>query len=294
RADLTGAAQEVSAPGGTEGRFHVYDALARLMERAAEGTGLLVVLDDLHLADEASLLALGFVAELIRSSGVLIVGTYREGELAPDGGEDGASSATALAELTRLGNSIHLSGLATDDVRDLIAQRTNARAGDELAKRLHEVTSGNPLFVSELLDLLESEDKLSDPSLGSSTLPLPTGIRDAISRRVAPLPPAARGRRRSTRAELRRGCGRGPREHRLPLPGGGAGGRCRASHRVRTPRRRARAADVRLRRGRRALRAGARDRRPQPRQRAAVAAASARPSTAAHGRPGRSAGDAAG
>ncbi|TMK98924.1 MAG: hypothetical protein E6G34_05305 [Actinobacteria bacterium] len=188
---LTG--EPAAAPhAGTEGRFHVYDALARLMERAAEGTGLVVVLDDLHLADEASRLALGFVAELIRASGVLVVGTYREGELAQAGGDGAPASATALGELTRLGQSIPLTGLQEKDVRDLIAHRTHAEPAPELAKHLYEVTGGNPLFVSELLRLLESEDRLSDPWSGSGTLPLPNGIKEAISRRVSPLPPAGR------------------------------------------------------------------------------------------------------
>jgi tetratricopeptide (TPR) repeat protein len=191
-AELAHVPPPASAAHGTEGRFHVYDALARLLERAAEGTGLVVVLDDLHLADEASALALGFIAELVRSSGVLLVGTYREGEPARADGEDSTAGASALAELRRFGHTIAVTGLRVEDVGDLIARRTDAPRSGDLARRLHEVTAGNPLFVSELLALLESEHKLDDPTLGSRTLPLPTGITDAIARRVAPLSGAGR------------------------------------------------------------------------------------------------------
>ena len=50
--------------GAEEGRFHLYDALLRLLEIAAERSGLLVVLDDLHFADEASLLALSYISRV--------------------------------------------------------------------------------------------------------------------------------------------------------------------------------------------------------------------------------------
>ena len=52
------------------------------------------------------------------------------------------------------------------------------------------MTAGNPLFVSELVTLLRAEGRLADVSAGSA-LPLPQGVREAIGRRVAPLPPAA-------------------------------------------------------------------------------------------------------
>ena len=65
----------------TEGRFHVYDAVLALLRAAAARSALVVVLDDLHAADEASLLALSFISRSIADNRILIVGTHRDVDL---------------------------------------------------------------------------------------------------------------------------------------------------------------------------------------------------------------------
>jgi tetratricopeptide (TPR) repeat protein len=191
--ELAVALPEVQPPttsvGAEEGRFHVYDALARLLTAAGRDRGLVVVLDDLHLADEASLLALGFIAGTIRDTGVLIVGTYREEDLP---GASGERDTSAFVELSRSSRTIELEGLDAEHVGRLIAARTEGEAPSGLVERVHGVTAGNPLFVSELLNLLEAQGKLTDSHIASSVLPLPKGISDAISQRLAPLSPRGR------------------------------------------------------------------------------------------------------
>jgi eukaryotic-like serine/threonine-protein kinase len=175
--------------GADEGRFHVYDALARLFVQAAGGSGLVIVLDDLHLADEASLLALAFIAAMIRDTGVLVVGTYREGDpAAARGGEEDSS----LSELSRSSETIRLGALDSEHVGRLISERSGGQAPVGMVERVHDVTGGNPLFVTELLNLLETQGRLTDSKISSSALPLPRGISDAISQRLAPLAPRAR------------------------------------------------------------------------------------------------------
>jgi hypothetical protein len=175
-------------PGGgaAEGRFRVYDALAELLRRASRESPLLVVLDDLQWADEASLLTLSFVARALAGEGVLVLGTYRASELPHD--ELGAS---ALAELVGWSRRVDLRGLDADGVRRLIEDRGSDDAPEQAVDRILSVTSGNPLFVSELLSLLEAENRLGDIT-GADPLPLPEGVREAIARRLAPLPAGAR------------------------------------------------------------------------------------------------------
>jgi tetratricopeptide (TPR) repeat protein len=176
---------------GTDGRFHIYDALRLLMERAAGDAGLVVILDDLHLADDASMQALAFAASAIHAGGVLIVGTYRQGELraATGGGQRG--SASLVASLLASSTSVSLAGLDGEQVRRLINARLGAEGTGTLAERVHEVTGGNALFVSELLNLLESQGRLNE-RLDPGALPLPTGLSEAISQRLAGLPVRAR------------------------------------------------------------------------------------------------------
>ncbi len=91
-----------------------------------------------------------------------------------------------------LGYTISLGGLDAEQVGRLIEARTGRLAPGDLVQRIHEVTEGNPLFVSELLSLLEAQGRLQDPAVLSHALPLPTGVRDAIAQRLAPLPDSGR------------------------------------------------------------------------------------------------------
>jgi tetratricopeptide (TPR) repeat protein len=173
----------------SEGRFQVYDALAQLVIAAARPSGLMIVLDDLHLADEATLLALSFTIALIRSSRVLVIAAYREDELTQARSD---ADDPSLAELARSGRRMALGGLRSEHVSRLISARTGGEVPPELVERVGAVTEGNPLFVSELLTLLEARGMLEDPGAASTTMPLPTRVRDAISERLKRLSEPAR------------------------------------------------------------------------------------------------------
>src|SRR6185437_10307639 len=179
--------REPSHIGAEEGRFHLYDALLRLLEIAAERSGLLIVLDDLHFADEASLLALSYISRAVADKRILIVCTQRDLEL-----EESRRDAAPFSELVRPTLGIVLKGLPAADVRRMIESRRDVPAPDELVERIHQLTGGNPLFVSELLSLIEAEQGVDDSAVAAGAMPLPAGVRDAITARLAML--SAEGR----------------------------------------------------------------------------------------------------
>src|SRR6185295_1599161 len=72
-----GQASELESP---HERFPLFDAATRFLERLAAQQPLVLVLDDLHAADEPSLLLLEFLARDLRNAAVLVIGTYREVE----------------------------------------------------------------------------------------------------------------------------------------------------------------------------------------------------------------------
>ncbi len=173
--------------GAEEGRFHLYDALLRLLEIAAERSGLVVVLDDLHFADEASLLALSYISRAVADKRILIVCTHRELEL-----EESRRDAAPFSELVRPTLGIVLKGLPAADVRRMIESRRDLPPPEGLVDRIHQLTGGNPLFVSELLSLIEAEQGLDDSAVAAGAMPLPAGVRDAITARLAMLSPEGR------------------------------------------------------------------------------------------------------
>ena len=146
----------------------------------------MLVLDDLHWADESSLLLLEFVANEMYDSSLLVVGTYRDVELGrhhPLG--------RVLGELSRAHGITRLTlhGLPAPQIARYIEQSIGFTPPDELVSRLAEQTEGNPFFVSEVVRLLVSEGQL-DWS-GDGPLQIPQGVRDVVGRRLDRLSPEA-------------------------------------------------------------------------------------------------------
>jgi hypothetical protein len=158
-------------------RFQLFDAVATFLALAARDRPLLVVLDDVHVADTGSLALLYFVARSLHASRVVIVATYRdvEARLSSEAGE-------ALAKVSREGRYLALRRLDRQEVASWAAAE-----GIAGADALFAATEGNPLFVLEMLRLVRDRGTLS-----SFARPLPEGVRDVIRARLALLSAPAR------------------------------------------------------------------------------------------------------
>ncbi len=161
-----------------DARFALFNAVTGFLREASRVTPLVLVLDDLHAADEPSLLLLDFLAHELRDADILAIGTYRPLE----------TSGELIGRLARDGHVIPLAGLGEPDVMRFIEERTGVASGP-LARALYDATEGNPFFVEELLRLLVAEGLLERPgALLSGEVPVPDSVREAINRHLAPLP----------------------------------------------------------------------------------------------------------
>ena len=141
-------------------RFRLFEAVGAFLRRAAEARPLVLVLDDLHAADEPSLLLLRFVAREIAGSRLLIVGAYRDVD--PTLSEP---LTAALAELVREPHSVPDRARRAERARRRRVHRARdaaTRPADELVAAIHAETEGNPLFVAEVVRLLDAEGRLGD------------------------------------------------------------------------------------------------------------------------------------
>lgn len=168
-------------------RFLLFDAVATFFRHVARATPLVVVLDDLHVADRASLLLLAFLSRALADERVMLVGTYR------------ALEARALAELleplARIGRQARrqlLRGLTPDDVALLIEHATGARPSERVVSTIHNATEGNAFFIDEVLTLLSANGQLTTDGRLVTPIAVPDGVRDAIRLRLAPLSEASR------------------------------------------------------------------------------------------------------
>ena len=160
-------------------RFRLFDSMTAFLKSAAARRPLVLVLDDLHAADEPSLLLLQFVARALRESRLLIVGAYRD--------VDPTLSdplTTTLAELARepVTRTLTLAGLGEADVARFIELAAPGSSAAELGPAVHAETEGNPLFVGEIVRLLAAERGLDEPAM--TPLAIPESVREVIGRRL--------------------------------------------------------------------------------------------------------------
>src|SRR5262249_44282668 len=103
--------------------------------------------------------------------------------------------ARSLGELAKveLYDQIALHGLGPDHVSSFLAQRIGIVPPASLVDAVWHQTEGNPLYLTELVRLLEQDGALSPGRLHETALSLaaqvPEGVRAAIGRRVERLPP---------------------------------------------------------------------------------------------------------
>lgn len=170
----------------TEGaRFRLFDSAARFLRNAAAARPLAIVLDDLHAADEPSLLLLRFVASELGGSRILVVGTYRDVD--PTVQDPLASS---LAELAReqVTHRLELGGLTEQGVARYIELGSGETPPRDLVAAIHAETEGNPLFVGEVARLLAAEGRLAETDANALwTVGIPQGVREVIGRRLSRL-----------------------------------------------------------------------------------------------------------
>jgi DNA-binding CsgD family transcriptional regulator len=121
-------------------RFRLFVAVTDLIRARAAPDGLLIVLEDLHWADRASIRLLAHVAAELDDAPLAVVATYRSA--------DGGTLAEALPALLRgdVGRAIALGGLTPEDVAAWLPQLAG-RQDVRLARALQQRTGGNPLLI---------------------------------------------------------------------------------------------------------------------------------------------------
>ncbi|WP_344275680.1 ATP-binding protein, partial [Actinomadura napierensis] len=161
------------------GRFRLHLAVGDYLAGLAEDAPLLLVLEDLHWADEETLALLTRLTGRLRDRRVLLAATFRQTEV-PD------PLAVALAVLARQEPArIELPGLSAAEVAALVRGICDTRLGDAELSAIAERTGGNPFFTRETARLLEAE------GLPAATRRVPAGVGDVLRRRIARLPEPA-------------------------------------------------------------------------------------------------------
>ena len=150
--------EPVTLPPEQERRYLLH-GIAEFVERNARTTPLMLVFEDLHWADESTLLLVRLLAQRVAQVPVLAVGTYRDTDLKP-----GRPLAALLPELLRqrLAEEILLGRLNAGGVAALLAGRAGSTPPQQLVELVYAETEGNPFFVEEVFRHLHEAGKLLD------------------------------------------------------------------------------------------------------------------------------------
>ena len=164
-------------------RFRLLCATAEFLRNASAARPTVLVLDDLHAADPASLLLLRFLAREIGSMRLLVLGAYRDVDPMP-----GHALSETLVEVIREPETLRLSlgGLSEREVMQYVESTAPTIASPELGVAVYEETEGNPLFAGETLRLVALEGLRRD-SGGRLRLGSAQNVRGVIARRLTHL-----------------------------------------------------------------------------------------------------------
>ncbi|HEX2241509.1 MAG TPA: AAA family ATPase, partial [Actinomycetota bacterium] len=159
-------------------RFGLFDSVATFVHAAAATKPMMVILEDLHAADESSLSLLQFLVKHDREVPLMLVGTYDEvaARARPE-------QERLLSDTARDAHRLTLSGLDEEAVKQLYEKRVGERPSDAIARALSQATEGNPLFIDEAIRMLTAKGDIHRPD-HSVGFRVPKGARGIIRRRL--------------------------------------------------------------------------------------------------------------
>jgi predicted ATPase len=192
--ELGGGRASDSAVDPSQQKHRIFRAFEGVFLRLGAKQPLLLVLEDLHWADDSSLEFLSGFARSVARAPILALGTYRDIEVP-------ARLSAMLEELDRSRSCIELrlTGLSRDEVGQMLRAifRLERPIRQDFLQAIWTLTEGNPFFIEELLRSVVGTGDVTGPDhdwdrRAVSELRLPRTLQDAVRRRTERLSDAAR------------------------------------------------------------------------------------------------------
>jgi len=170
-----------------QARRHLFNCFFDFVARLANEQPTLMIVEDLHWADDSTLALLDHLAQRIANLPVMLLGTYRDAEIDVTRG-----LAKTLEDLLRgrIATRLKLKGLPRDDVATMLSRLSGKSAPAEVVEEIFAETDGNPFFVEELFRHLDEENRLYNSagefhsSLNIAEFEVPESVRLVVARRL--------------------------------------------------------------------------------------------------------------
>ncbi len=166
-----------------QARFRLFDGVTRLLMQLSRTQPLVLVFEDLHWADPASLLLLEFISHEVADAPLLIIATYRDVEVRRD--HPLASTLGALVR-SRTTQRLSLSRLERLHTAELIQEIAGVEPSGSAIDNVYVETEGNPFFATEVIRLLSAQGYFAGvPQAGSlDEITIPESVREVIGRQL--------------------------------------------------------------------------------------------------------------
>jgi DNA-binding CsgD family transcriptional regulator len=163
----------------------VMQGVRHLLTVFGENRPVLLLVDDVQWADTESVRCLGYLANRLAGTGVLMVVTVREGS--PDGDNQGIRHLVGCASRV-----LRLGPLSMTGVRAIVRQRFGVPGSDRFVQACGEVSRGNPMVLGAVLDELVAEDGAPDDDGAERARACrPSLLRERMAARLRAQPEAA-------------------------------------------------------------------------------------------------------
>ena len=158
-------------------RRYLFNSLWDVLARTARIKPTLLVFDDIHWADEPTMLLLQHIAERVAEVPLLVIGLYRDTEL--DAGRP--LSVCSGTDAASVGHAAAAAPLPADSVREMLTALAGQEPPPELVEVIYDETEGNPFFTEEVFKHLARRagcSRRTDVS-GRTSIPLSWTFRRA-------------------------------------------------------------------------------------------------------------------
>jgi DNA-binding winged helix-turn-helix (wHTH) protein/tetratricopeptide (TPR) repeat protein len=175
--------------------------IADALEVLTRDRTLVLVLEDLHWSDASTIDLIAYVARRRETARLLLIGTFRPADAIIT--EHPIRRAKRELQAREECEDLALEPLSLDDVRAYVDARFSVAAPDQmqrLAKRVHQRTDGNALFMVDIVNDLVAQETLVwrdgrwqvIGSVTEATSRIPAGVRGLVEHRLQRLSPAMR------------------------------------------------------------------------------------------------------
>lgn len=184
-ADRLDLAAEPELPDSASAHNQLSDSVTRFLVNVAGHKPLVLLFDNLHLADRSALALLDYFCQQIANHPILVVGAYRDSELGRR-----HPLRPVLNQLSRSTGftRLVLDGLSRTEAAELLHAHLGEAPPAPLVDAVHDQSGGNPLFVNEVAGMLARQmSRRSLPGPGFH-FKVPDSLREVITTRLDQVP----------------------------------------------------------------------------------------------------------